>query len=673
VTFDQNLRKVFIEEVTENLGRFEASLLDFETAPSDPAAIDRIFRIAHSLKGSSSMMGFTAMARLTHVLESLFDRIRRGTSATSPSVVDTLLASADVLRRLLARIEMNPEAMAQPDEGAERACAAITALLDSADTPRPQPVSAPVGGEKPQLLRIEFRPSADVLQRGLDPLRILAQLAELGQVQAVVPDLSALPSLSDMVPERSYLTWTVTLSTSRPQAELDDLVSFAAGGAGTRIARISDPPDPAAPEEPPRRRTSDRDEGKVIRVAVDKVDRLVDLVGELMTTQSMLALAAGDLTPDGIPRLRDAVARVERHARDLHDRVLAVRMVSVKTLFARFPRLVRDLAGAMGKQIRLELSGEETELDKSVIEKISDPLLHLVRNAVDHGLESPAERRAARKPEIGLLGLEAFQRGGNVYIDVVDDGRGLDRERILAKARRQRLVEPDESPTDDDVFALIFRPGFSTAETVTDVSGRGVGMDVVKQNVAALGGRVTISTQVGRGTRFRVKLPLTLAVLDGQIVTVGDEVYVLPMSVIVESLRPAPGDVHTIEGATEIVRVRQTAIPLLRLHRLFRVEPARRDPCAGLIVVLEHEERRVALLVDGLLAQQQLVIKSLETNFRRVAGISCATILGDGRVALVLDVPGLIEAARTADRPVTDHDGRPMTALAPAQMHGLTD
>ncbi len=671
MAFDDNLRKIFFEEVTENLGRLEADLLHLETASSDPEAIDRTFRIAHNLKGASAMMGFTAMARLTHVVESLLDQIRRGARVATPGIVDALLTSADVLRRLVTRVEANPELMATPDESVEGACASIAALLDHVDAPGKQPISAEAGTGKPKLFRIEFRPSSDVLQRGLDPLRILAQLAELGQVQRVIPDLGALPPLSDMAAERSYLAWTVTLLTSRPPAELDELLSFAAGPEAARVTPLSDPPAPAAPPEVPRRRSSDRDEAKVIRVAVDKVDRLVDLVGELMTTQSMLALAAGDATPSGVAQLRDAVAHLERHARELHHQILAVRMVSVRTLFARFPRLVRDLAGAMGKQIRIELSGEETELDKTVIEKISDPLLHLVRNAVDHGLESSSERRAAGKSEIGLVRLEAYQRGGSVYIDVVDDGRGLDRERILAKARRQEIVGPDEELADDDVFALIFRPGFSTAETVTDVSGRGVGLDVVKQNVAGLGGSITISTQTGSGTRFRVKLPLTLALLDGQILTVGDQVYVLPMSVIVESLRPAPGDVHTTDGASEVVRVRRMVMPLLRLHRLFRVEPSSPDPCAGLIVVLEHEERRVALLVDGLLGQKQVVIKSLETNFRRVSGVSGATILGDGCIALVLDVPGLIEAARTAGRS-TDH-GRQPTSPALAQLNGPID
>src|SRR5436309_345348 len=329
----------------------------------------------------------------------------------------------------------------------------------------------------------------------------------------------------------------------------------------------------------------------------------------------MLAQAAADPTPGGSAQLRAAVAHLERHARELHHRILAVRMVSVKTLFARLPRLVRDLAAATGKQVRIELVGEETELDKTVIEKIGDPLLHLVRNAVDHGLESPADRLAAGKPEVGRVRLEAYQRGGNVYIDVIDDGRGLRRDLILAMARRRGLVGPSDVPPDDDIFALIFHPGFSTADAVTDVSGRGVGMDVVKENVGALGGTVSVWTQAGEGTRFRIKLPLTLAVLDGQILAVGDQAYVLPLASITESLRPAAGSVRKIGDAVEVVVVRRRAVPLLRLHRLLDVPARGTDPYAGLVVVVEHEDRCAALLVDRLLGQQQVVIKSLETHF----------------------------------------------------------
>ncbi len=641
----EELRALFIEEAAEQLAEFQAGVLRLEDAPGDAETVAVIFRIAHSLKGSSAIMRFGEITRFTHVLESLLDHIREGGRAVTPEVIDVLLASGDVLQSLVDRIQAGDSAPVEPDGAVERVRATIAALLDQTD-PKDR-CAAAAGAPRPTLYRIDFRPSPDALRRGLDPLRIIGQLAELGELRDATPDLSALPALSELEPERCYLAWTLTLLTTSAREELDACLSFAAEPGGLRIMPVPAVEAVAAPlGEWPRRRASDRDEAAVIRVAVDKVDRLLNLVGELVTTQTMLAQAVTDLSADGFAKVQEAVARMDRHARDLHHSILGVRMVSVKTLFARFPRLVRDLAQAAGKQVAVELCGEETEIDKSVIEKIGDPLQHLVRNAVDHGLEPAADRREAGKPEIGRVRLEAYQRGGSVYIDVSDDGRGLDRDRILTLARARGLVAAGENPSDEDVFALIFRPGFSTAATVSEVSGRGVGMDVVKRSVEALGGSVTLWTEPGRGTRFRIKLPLTLALLDGQVLQVGDQVYVLPLVAITESVRPAPGSVRAIDGAGEVVMVRRTPLPLLRLGRLFGVKAVSEDPTEGLVVIVEHEEHRMALLVDGLLGQQQVVIKSLETHFRKVDAIGGATILGDGRVSLILDIAGLIALAR---------------------------
>jgi len=531
--------------------------------------VDVVFRFAHSLKGSSSMMGFPEISRCAHVLECLLQQIRAGALSVTRDVIGALFASGDLLRDLVGRIEAGPDSTSTASEAVERVEATINALLAQIAPPE-TPRAEPEGGLIPRLEPGAFSVASD-------------------------------PALD----------------------------------------RVT-----AGPAEEPRRRASDRDEATVIRVAVDKVDRLVNLAGELITTQSMLALVATDLTPAGIVKVQESVAHMDRHVRELHHSVLAVRMVSVRTLFARFPRFVRDLAETVGKQVAVELVGEETELDKSVIEKIGDPLLHLVRNAIDHGLESPDARRAAGKAPIGRVRLDARQRGGSVYIEVSDDGRGLDRDRILSRGRTQGLVAPGENPSDDDVFALIFRPAFSTADTITELSGRGVGMDVVKRNVEALGGIIAIRSEAGRGTRFRIKLPLTLALLDGQILRVGDQVYVLPLAGIVESIRTIRGSVHAIEGAGEVIVVRGETLPLLRLDRLFGVRALSEDPTEGLIVVVENEERRTALLVDALLGQQQVVIKSLEAHFRKVDGVAGATILGDGRVSLVLDVAGLIGLGR---------------------------
>jgi two-component system chemotaxis sensor kinase CheA len=359
----------------------------------------------------------------------------------------------------------------------------------------------------------------------------------------------------------------------------------------------------------------------------------------------MVVEAVSALPAERTAALMEAVAQMDRHARDLHEHALAIRMIPVRSLFARFPRLVHDVAAGLGKQAALELSGEDTELDRTVIERISDPLTHLVRNAVDHGLELPDGRTAAGKPAVGHVRLSAYQQGGNIYIDVIDDGRGLDRERIVAKAVELGLVGDGDLLTDEQAWSLVFHPGFSTAARVTEVSGRGVGMDVVRQNVEALGGAITIHTAPGTGTRFRIKLPLTLAIMDGQALRVGDQQYILPLVAIRETVRPVRGSIHTIGPGAELAIVHGDPLPIVRLHRLFGVPSSTTDPTAGLLVVVEHDGHVAALLVDELLGQQQVVIKSLEANYMKVRGIAGATILGDGRVALILDVAGVVALA----------------------------
>jgi two-component system chemotaxis sensor kinase CheA len=391
--------------------------------------------------------------------------------------------------------------------------------------------------------------------------------------------------------------------------------------------------------------TAPRADAASIRVHTEKVDKLVNLVGEMVITQSMLAQIAARFSLTQLPRLTEAIAAMERHTRELQERVMAVRMQPIKTIFSRFHRLVRDLAGTLGKQIRLEVSGEETELDKTVIDRIGDPLTHLVRNSVDHGVESPDVRRAAGKPEQGVVRLHAFHQGGSIFIEVEDDGKGLDTARIQHKALENGLVKDGEALTDEQLYALIFRPGFSTAEQVTDVSGRGVGMDVVRRNILGLGGHVAITSALGTGTKFTITLPLTLAILDGLSVLVGDETYIIPLVHITESIRPKAAQVQTIVGNGEVVNVRGRVLPILRLHEVLGVVPRVLDPTESLLVLVENGREHVALLVDELVGQHQVVIKSLEANYQHVDGVSGATIMGDGRVALILDVPGLVQMA----------------------------
>ncbi|MBI4516364.1 MAG: chemotaxis protein CheA [Deltaproteobacteria bacterium] len=456
-------------------------------------------------------------------------------------------------------------------------------------------------------------------------------------------------------------------STSVPPARDHVLAQLGALGENPAIAAETGP-QPATPvrsaDRPERMRDLGSDSNS-IRVPIEKADTLVNLAGELAIAQSMVVQLVTTFTADKLPQLREAVATMERNARDLQERVMGIRMVPVRNLFGRFPRLVHDLAAQCAKPVALVVHGEDTELDKSVIEKVADPLLHLIRNAIDHGIEPPAERQRRGKPAQGTLTLHAYQQGGQIYVEVADDGRGLDRERIRRTAEAAGLVRPGEALSPEEIDQLIFRPGFSTAESVTAVSGRGVGMDVVKRNIMELGGTINITTEPGAGTRFQLTLPLTLAMLDGQLLQVGAQTYVIPLVNVFESLRPAPADVTNVVGSGEMLRLRGQMIPMLRLHALFGLAPGSTDPSRGILVVARNGSTRVALLADHLLEQRQVVIKSLETNFRRVPGIGSATILGDGRVALILDVLGLMDLAR-ATRSSVVSEGR---VYAPGIMH----
>jgi two-component system chemotaxis sensor kinase CheA len=655
--------QIFFDEAEELLRVFEDGVLGLETAPQDRELLHSIFRAAHTLKGNSSMLGFEKIATMTHALEELLVRLRAGESAPGREVVDTLLAANDMLRGLVAR------ARAGDDGDVPGLGALVDALADHAQSAghpapaRPSVVPAPAaaGPAVERLYEIRFEAPGDLLRRGLDPLRLMDALAGLGQVVRLEADAAALPPLAEIDPEISYLVFRAWLRTSASRAEIEASFDFVDEPTALQIA-MAEPehgPGPAAPAETApavataaeRLRWASANDTQSIRVATEKVDRLVDLVGELVITQSMVAqivhqLGAHGMTPERLPELAEAVAQMDRHARDLEERVMAIRMLPIRTVFGRFSRVVRDLAQALGKRVVFETRGDETELDKTVIERIADPLMHLVRNAVDHGIEAPPDRRACGKAETGHITLAAYQQGGAICIDIQDDGRGLERERILRKAADAGLAGKDDALADEQVFALIFHPGFSTAERVTELSGRGVGMDVVKRNVEALGGSISIQSTPGHGTRFRIKLPLTLAILEGQSLRVGQQVYILPLATITESVRPARESLRTVFGAQEAFIMRGEVLPFIRLHRLFGVPDAAEDPTRGLGVVVEHDGRRVALLVDELLGQQQFVIKSLDSNFQRVDGVAGATILGDGRVALILDVPGLVAMGR---------------------------
>jgi two-component system chemotaxis sensor kinase CheA len=658
----------FFEESFEALDAMEAALLKLDVGSPEAELINTIFRVAHSIKGGSATFGFSDIASFTHSLETLLDELRSGGMPVTVAVSDLLLKSVDVLRAMLRAVQAKQPIDAQRVSDLQfdlevaivrkeqSAPAAIIAAASPADS-RADPGAA---AAKSPRWRIRFHPYRELLARGNDPLRMLRELAALGQLEVRV-DTQMLPPLADVSPQNCYLAWSLELPGEVSEEAIAQVFEWAEGDcdltierlpgetpayapAGLREAGPQPPPRADAPAKPEASLSGIGDSGS-IRVSVEKIDELMNTVGELVITQAMLGQLGSQFDGPDAEKLRGGLAQLERNMRELQESVMRVRMLPISFVFSRFPRMVRDLAQRLGKQIELKLTGEQTELDKTVLEKIGDPLVHLVRNSIDHGIELPAARTAAGKSAEGTVHLDACHRGSNIAVEVSDDGGGLDKERILAKARSRGLVGADDPLTDSEIYELIFVPGFSTVEKTTDVSGRGVGMDVVRRNVKELGGKIDVRSDAGRGSRFTITLPLTLAIVDGQSVAVGTETYIVPLISIVESMQLKSSGVTRVSGHSEVLSFRGDYLPIIRLHDLFGIEPRSRALHEGLVVVAEGDGRRVGLFVDDLLGQQQVVIKSLETNYGHIEGVSGATILGDGSVALILDVPGLIRAA----------------------------
>ena len=652
--------ETFYEESFEGLEIMESELLNLDVGAADAEVINTIFRAAHSIKGGSGTFGLTAVASFTHVLETLLDEMRDGRRDVSQEAVDLMLESVDVLRDMLAALREGAELDAQRIADTQ----ARLEKLQGGDT-TPATVAAGDPGEAAESndgWQIYFRPKVEMLQTGNDPVRMLRELDSLGDMQ-VSSLLDELPDFANLDPEECFLAWDITLHGNVDESAIREIFEWVEDDCELKIEAISPQPEasvarvensggnehaPASSSAGKKRASSG--EATSIRVSTDKVDELINMVGELVITQSMLSQFGEDeegLDMSRFEKLRDGLVQLERNTRELQESVMRIRMLPISFAFQRFPRLVHDLGGKLGKKIELKLSGEQTELDKTVMEKIGDPLVHLVRNSVDHGLESPEARIAAGKPETGVVHLNAYHQGGNIVIEISDDGAGLNSTKILAKARERGIVAENEELSEEQIADLIFAPGFSTADEVSDVSGRGVGMDVVRKNIKALGGSVEVTTEQGVGTTFTIRLPLTLAILDGQSVRVGDEIYILPLVSIIESLQARPEQIKSVAGCAEVYRLREEYIPIVRLCNVFGVRAEAEKLEDGLLVVVEGDGQKVAVFVDDLLGQQQVVIKSLETNFRRVDGVSGATILGDGTVALILDVAGLIKLSRT--------------------------
>ena len=651
----QRFHATFFEESREGLDAMEAGLLTLESGQHDAEIINSVFRAAHSIKGGAGTFGFDAIAALTHVLETLLDELRAGKRALEANAVDAMLASVDVLRALQREAEHGVQA----DPAVVAAMKARLEGILSGQAPAAA-ASAPAAAveAEPEAWQIGFTPAPSMFMSGNDPLRIIRELEHLGPLQ-VQARMERLPGFEQLDPFEAHLAWDLGLigkikrsqiedtfawvvddceldirPVAPPSLALDPVVEVAPQAAAAPIAAATSSAAPAAP--PAEAETS-------IRVSVDKVDALINLVGELVITQAMLKQVSNHIDPAHAERLFAGLDLLERNTRDLQEAVIGVRMLPVDAVFRRFPRLVRDLSTRLGKQVRLKTIGEGTELDKGLIEKIADPLVHLVRNSIDHGLEMPEFRRNAGKDETGTITLAASHQGGHIVIEVSDDGHGLNRERILAKAAERGLAVPD-NPTDSQVWDLIFQPGFSTADAVTDLSGRGVGMDVVRRNIQALGGEVQIESRAGFGTRTLIRLPLTLAILDGMTVSVAGETLILPLAYVLEALQPQASDIRTMAGEGRVLRVRGEYLPILSLSEYYGYGQRHSDE--SLVVVVEGDGQKIALEVDELVGQQQVVVKNIENNYRRIGGVSGATILGDGRVALIVDIGGLVRSLR---------------------------
>ena len=656
--------QTFFDEADELLADMEQHLLDLVPEAPDSEQLNAIFRAAHSIKGGAGTFGFTVLQETTHLMENLLDEARRGEMQLNTDIINLFLETKDIMQEQLDayKSSQEPDAasfeyicnalrqLALEAKGAVAAPAVNAAKLSVVDALAAEGATAPVEEAKLRVILSRLKEGeVNLLEEELGNLATLSNVVKGKDSLAATldggigqDDIVAVLCFVIEAEQIDFETEAVAESAPAENEEKGVAPEVAAPAVAANAPALKAVPNEAgtpnrAEREKPAARSS---ESTSIRVAVEKVDQLINLVGELVITQSMLAQRSNELDPVTHGDLITSMGQLQRNARDLQESVMSIRMMPMEYVFSRFPRLVRDLASKLNKQIELTQLGSSTELDKSLIERIIDPLTHLVRNSLDHGIESPESRIAAGKSPVGNLTLSAEHQGGNICIEVTDDGAGLNRERILAKALSQGMAV-NENMTDEEVGMLIFAPGFSTAEQVTDVSGRGVGMDVVKRNIQEMGGHVEIKSKQGTGTTIRILLPLTLAILDGMSVKVAGEVFILPLNAVMESLQPSEEDLHPLAGGERVLEVRGEYLPLVELWKVFEVDGAKTEATQGIVVILQSAGRRYALLVDQLIGQHQVVVKNLESNYRKVPGISAATILGDGSVALIVDVSAL--------------------------------
>jgi two-component system chemotaxis sensor kinase CheA len=693
--------QIFFEEAGENLDQMEQMLLNLNLETADDEELNGIFRCAHSVKGGAATFGFADVAELTHQMESLLDRLRRHELQPTSMMVDVLLESADASRSLLARHQAGDEGEALPTADLVKRISILAAGGTVVAAKPPAPVAPKVEPPAPVVSVAAGVSSGErELAISIGPLDRPEQADAIQELFRDIPGLGTIQSVeSDKPSHRVFKAITastdedlldlfafhvardkVTIEQKVAQPAVDEGFGFFDEKVGNNLPEAVESKQapqekgfgffdgsPGAPGQSeiqqsapapvtdhssvakvPAKAASSaaaQPEAATIRVAISKVDQLINLVGELVITQAMLAQNSRALDPAVYQQLLTGLADLDRNTRDLQESVMSIRMIPMSIVFSRFPRMLRDLASKLGKKVEFVTQGEATELDKGLVEKITDPLTHLVRNSCDHGIEMPADRLAAGKSESGTITLSASHQGGSIVIEVRDDGRGLSRTKILNKARERGLDVSDQM-SDAEVWQLIFAPGFSTAAVVTDVSGRGVGMDVVKKNIAALNGTVDIDSAEGYGMKVSVRLPLTLAIMDGMSVGVGEEVYILPLSSVIESFQVKAEAVSTVGQGSQLVKVRDEYMPVIELEKVFQIPRFDFEKSSDIMVVVEADGSRVALLVDELLGQQQVVVKNLESNYRKVPNVSGATILGDGKVALILDTGALVRRSR---------------------------
>lgn len=695
------LKNTFFDECSEALQQIETGLTDIREGAGSDDTINAVFRSVHSVKGGAGIFGFDRLVGFAHVFETVLDAMRAGKLAASHDIVDVLLPANDVLTDLIAMSRADEpipadygsesraalERLLGKDSAAEDGDGAAAADFEDLDFMAIRAEAFGDSADATPAYRIVFRPNAEMLRRANEPLYIMRELRKLGELE-LVAETDRLPPLAELEPDRPYIGWTGTLKTAAKREEIDEVFEFVAGDCEIEITPVDDGsqssfaleatdaavgpgvdvaaapvaaltehrapsivprpgPESAEPAAAaPTRPAAAKPTATTMRVEVEKIDRVVNMVGELVIAQAMLSQIVHGLPEETSGRLAQVLDEVIHHTRELKDSVMSMRAQSIGAVFQRMPRLVRELATKTGKKVRLEMHGENTEVDRSIIERLGDPLTHIIRNSIDHGIESPQDRKNAGKSDEGTIRLSAEHRGGRIVVEIRDDGGGIDPDRVLKKARDKGLVSADAVLSEDEITNLIFLPGFSTAETISDISGRGVGMDVVRSNIQDVGGRISVKSERGRGMTLQLALPLTLAVMDGMVIKVNQETYVLPISAIVECLRPSRSEIHNLMGGRGMLQLRGNLVPLVHLGDLLDLGSATAESGERVVIIADAGDgSRFGIIVDELCGHQQVVVKSMEESYGAVPGVAGATILGNGRVALILDVEKLSELA----------------------------